>query len=149
MTTAALQTVLTVPERYRGPVGLANGGWIAGTMAEALNGGRSAVEVTLHAPTPLEILPEIVDAVTGRAEIVLDGGIRRGSDAVKAIALGAKAVMVGRPYLYGLATDGQPGVDQALDILKTEIERTLALIGVPNLAELDRSAVRQPMRDVD
>jgi L-lactate dehydrogenase (cytochrome) len=102
-----------------------------------------------HAPTPLEILPEIVDAVTGRAEIVLDGGIRRGSDAVKAIALGAKAVMVGRPYLYGLATDGQPGVEKALDILKTEIERTLALIGVPNLAELDRSAVRQPMRDVD
>jgi L-lactate dehydrogenase (cytochrome) len=102
-----------------------------------------------HAPTPLEILPEIVDAVAGRAEIVLDGGIRRGSDAVKAIALGAKAVMVGRPYLYGLATDGQPGVEKALDILKTEIERTLALIGVPNLAELDRSAVRQPMRDVD
>ncbi|MEO3871405.1 hotdog fold domain-containing protein [Nonomuraea sp. B12E4] len=54
MTTAALQTVLTVPERFRGPVGVANGGWIAGTMAEALNGGRSAVEVTLHAPTPLE-----------------------------------------------------------------------------------------------
>jgi hypothetical protein len=54
MTTAALQTVLTVPQRFRGPEGLANGGWIAGTMAEALNGGRSAVEVTLHAPTPLE-----------------------------------------------------------------------------------------------
>ncbi|SDJ20687.1 hypothetical protein SAMN05421874_10162 [Nonomuraea maritima] len=54
MTTAALQTVLTVPERFRGPVGVANGGWIAGTMAEALNGGRSAVEVTLHAPSPLE-----------------------------------------------------------------------------------------------
>ncbi|SDJ15264.1 PaaI family thioesterase [Nonomuraea jiangxiensis] len=67
MTTAALQTVLTVPERFRGPVGIANGGWIAGTMAEALNGGRSAVEVTLHAPTPLETelrLEHLANSVT-------------------------------------------------------------------------------------
>lgn len=67
MTTAALQTVLTVPERFRGPVGVANGGWIAGTMAEALNGGRSAVEVTLHAPSPLETelrLEHLANSVT-------------------------------------------------------------------------------------
>lgn len=93
-------------------------------------------------PAALELLPEIVDAVEGRAEIILDGGIRRGSDVVKAIALGARACMVGRPFLYALATQGQAGVELMLDLLRVEIDRTLALIGRPKLSRLDRSALR-------
>jgi isopentenyl diphosphate isomerase/L-lactate dehydrogenase-like FMN-dependent dehydrogenase len=93
-------------------------------------------------PSAIEVLPEIVDAVGGRAEIVLDGGVRRGTDVVKALALGARACMIGRPMLYGLAAGGQPGVERAIEILQNEIDRTLALIGRPSLANLDRSAVR-------
>jgi L-lactate dehydrogenase (cytochrome) len=95
-----------------------------------------------YAPAALEILPEIADAVGGRLEVLLDGGVRRGSDVLKAIALGARAVMVGRPYLYGLARAGQAGVEQALGILKTELDRTMALVGVRSLAEADRSILR-------
>jgi L-lactate dehydrogenase (cytochrome) len=95
-----------------------------------------------HAPTPVEVLPEVLDAVDGRAEVILEGGIRRGSDVVKAIALGAKAVSIGRPHLFGLAAGGQAGVEQAIDILVTEMERCMALIGRPNLSDLDRSALR-------
>lgn len=93
------------------------------------------------APAAIEVLPEIVDAVQGRAEVLLDSGIRRGSDIVKALALGARAVMVGRPHLYGLARGGQDGVAQALGILRDELDRCLALIGCPRVADLDRSYV--------
>lgn len=95
-----------------------------------------------HLPAAIDLLPEIVDAVEGRAEIILDGGIRRGSDVVKAIALGARACMIGRPFLYGLAAKGQAGVELMLDLLRTEIDRTLALIGCPKLTQLDRSFIR-------
>ena len=95
-----------------------------------------------HAPASLEILPEIADAVGGRIEILLDGGIRRGSDVLKAIALGARAVMVGRPYLYGLSRGGQAGVEQVLETLRTELDRTMVLVGVRNLQEADRSILR-------
>ena len=94
------------------------------------------------APASLDVLPEVVDAVGGRAEVLFDGGVRRGADVVAALALGARAVLVGRAYLYGLATAGQAGVETALSILRAEIDRTLALIGVPRAADLDRSAVR-------
>ena len=93
-------------------------------------------------PGAVDLLPEVVDAVEGRAEVVLDGGIRRGSDVVKAIAMGARACMIGRPFLYGLAANGQAGVELALDIFSKEIDRTLALLGQPSLAGLDRSALR-------
>ena len=95
-----------------------------------------------HAPSPIEVLPEIVDAVDGRAEVILDGGVRRGSDVVKAIALGARACMIGKAFNYGVAALGERGVELAIDILQQEIDRTLALIGRPTLAELDRKAVR-------
>src|SRR5262245_36921621 len=94
-----------------------------------------------HAPSPIEVLPEIVDAVAGRAEVILDGGIRRGGDVVKAIALGARACMIGKAFNYGVAALGERGVELAIDILEREIDRTLALIGRPTLAALDRSAV--------
>jgi isopentenyl diphosphate isomerase/L-lactate dehydrogenase-like FMN-dependent dehydrogenase len=80
--------------------------------------------------------------VYGRAEVILDGGVRRGTDVVKALALGAKACMIGKAFNYAVAAQGEQGVDKAIKILKAEIDRTLALIGRPTLAELDRSAVR-------
>jgi L-lactate dehydrogenase (cytochrome) len=96
-----------------------------------------------YAPSSIEMLPEIVDAVQGRAEVLLDSGVRRGSDVVKALALGAKAVLVGRPAVYGLGASGQAGVQQALQILHDEIDRCLALLGCPRVADLNRSFVRQ------
>lgn len=115
----------------------------------AVEHGLDAVIVSNHggrqldgSPSPISVLPEIVDAVGGRAEVILDGGIRRGSDVVKAIALGARACMIGKAFNYAVAAAGQPGVEQAIGMLRTEIDRTLALIGRPHLADLDRSAVR-------
>ena len=91
----------------------------------------------------IEALPEIVDAVGNRMEVLLDGGVRRGADVVRALALGARAVMVGRPYLYGLATGGQAGVRRALEILANEVDHVLALTGVPRVADLEPSLVRR------
>ncbi len=95
------------------------------------------------APASVEVLPEIVDAVGGKVEVLLDGGIRRGSDVVKALALGARAVLIGRPHLYGLAVGGQAGVEHVLALLKAEVDRTLGLLGVPRVAHLDRAALRR------
>jgi L-lactate dehydrogenase (cytochrome) len=112
----------------------------------AVEHGVQAIVVSNHggrqldgAPATLDVLPEIVEAVQGRAEVLLDGGIRRGSDVVKALALGARACLIGRPFLYGLASDGEAGAVLALDILRRELDRTLALIGCPRLDRLDRS----------
>jgi L-lactate dehydrogenase (cytochrome) len=93
------------------------------------------------APPTIEVLPEIVAAVGGRAEILLDSGIRRGSDVVKAVALGAKAVLVGRPYLWGLAVAGQAGVELVLELLRTEIDLCLTLTGRGSVRDLDASVV--------
>lgn len=95
-----------------------------------------------HTPAPIEVLPEIAAAVNGRAEVILDGGIRRGTDVLKALALGAKACMIGRPYLYGLAAGGEAGVGRALEILRSELERDIKLLGCRSVAELDRTFVR-------
>ena len=93
------------------------------------------------APSAISVLPEIVDAVQGRAKIVLDGGVRRGSDVLKALSLGADACMIGRPFLYGLASLGGAGVSKVLELLRNEIDVNLALIGRAGIKELDRSAV--------
>jgi len=93
------------------------------------------------APATIELLPDIAAAVEGRAEIILDSGIRRGSDIVKALALGADAVAIGRPYLYGLGAAGEAGVAKAIDILATELRRTMGLIGVPDVKDLDAHAL--------
>jgi L-lactate dehydrogenase (cytochrome) len=115
----------------------------------AVEHGVEAIVVSNHGgrqcdylPGAVEVLPEIVDAVGDRAEVILDGGVRRGSDAVKAIALGARACMIGRAFNYGLAAGGQAGAEKAIDILQKEIDRCLALIGRPRLSDLDRSALR-------
>jgi L-lactate dehydrogenase (cytochrome) len=95
------------------------------------------------ASATVEALPEIVDAVGHRMEVLLDGGVRRGADVVRALALGARAVMVGRPYLYGLAAGGPAGVRRALEILMGEVDHALALVGVPRVGDLDRTIVRR------
>jgi isopentenyl diphosphate isomerase/L-lactate dehydrogenase-like FMN-dependent dehydrogenase len=89
----------------------------------------------------IEALPAIVAAVAGRCEVYLDGGIRRGTDVLKALALGARAVLVGRPILWGLAVDGASGVQRVLEILRTELERALQLAGCPSLASVTPSLV--------
>lgn len=117
----------------------------------AVDEGAAAIIVSNHGGRQLDgvsatlrALPEIVTAVNGRAEVLMDGGIRRGSDIVKAICLGAKAVLIGRAYAYGLAAAGQAGVARAIEILRTDVERTLVLLGCPSIAALDRSYVRIP-----
>ncbi len=94
------------------------------------------------APAALSVLPEVVDAVGGRADVLVDGGIRRGTDVAKALALGARACLVGRPYHYGLAAGGEDGVGRVIDILTAELDRTLAFLGCTSVGELDPSRIR-------
>jgi L-lactate dehydrogenase (cytochrome) len=112
--------------------------------------GADGIIVSNHGGRQLEgavsavhALPAIADAVGDRLEVVLDGGIRRGADVVRARALGAKACMIGRAWLYGLASGGQAGVERALEILRDEIDITLTLLGRPTLAEVDREALER------
>ncbi|MEO8006740.1 MAG: alpha-hydroxy acid oxidase, partial [Betaproteobacteria bacterium] len=114
----------------------------------AIDHGADAVIVSNHGGRQLDgvrsaisALPGVVDAVAGRAEVLLDGGVRRGTDVFKAIALGAKACMIGRPYMYGLAGKGRAGVTQALQLLRNEIDLALALSGNTSLSALDRSSI--------
>lgn len=90
----------------------------------------------------IEALPEIAEAVAGRCEVYLDGGVRRGTDVVKALALGARAVLLGRPILLGLAVDGTAGVAHVLELLRAELALTMALSGRPTVASIDRTLVR-------
>ena len=101
------------------------------------HGGRQLDGV----PSAIAALPDVVDAVEGRVEVILDGGVRRGNDVLKAMALGAKACMIGRPFLYGLAANGGAGVRKALEILRNEIDVNLALLGRAGVSELDRTAL--------
>jgi L-lactate dehydrogenase (cytochrome) len=94
-----------------------------------------------RAPVPLELVPAVVDAVGDRAEVLMDTGVRSGADVVAAVASGARACLVGRAYLYGLMAGGQRGVERAADILTAEVTRTMALLGVANVKELDRSCL--------
>jgi isopentenyl diphosphate isomerase/L-lactate dehydrogenase-like FMN-dependent dehydrogenase len=92
-------------------------------------------------PATIDVLRPIVDAVNGRVEVLMDGGVRRGTDVVKALALGARAVLIGRPYVYALAVEGEAGVRRALALLKEETELALALLGCPKPAALGRQHV--------
>jgi L-lactate dehydrogenase (cytochrome) len=104
------------------------------------HGGRQLDSVI---PT-LRLLPEIVAAVNGQAEVLLDSGIRRGSDIVKALCMGARAVLVGRAYAYGLGAGGEAGVNRAIQILRTDVVRTMKLLGCPAMSQLDGSYVTYP-----
>ena len=107
------------------------------------HGGRQLDGV----PAPFEQLPAIADAVGDRIEIILDGGVRRGSHVLKALAMGARACSVGRGYLYPLAAGGQAGIERALGRLRDEIERDMVLMGCATLAQLDRSKIMYPGAD--
>ncbi|HLB27115.1 MAG TPA: alpha-hydroxy acid oxidase, partial [Dehalococcoidia bacterium] len=116
--------------------------------ALAVEHGAEAVVVSNHGGRQLdgvaasiEALPEVVEAVGGRAEVLLDGGIRRGTDVLKALALGAGAVLIGRPYIWGLALEGEEGVGRVLAILRFELELAMALAGCPALADIGRGLV--------
>ena len=111
----------------------------------AVEHGAAGVIVSNHggrqldgAPATLDALEEVADAVAGRIEVLFDGGVRRGSDAVKALALGAQAVLVGRPAIWGLAVDGEAGVRRVLSLLREEIANTLALLGCTRPEEVGR-----------
>jgi 4-hydroxymandelate oxidase len=101
------------------------------------HGGRQLDGV----PAAIDVLPSVVDAVQGRTEVLLDSGVRRGTDILKALALGAKAVLVGRPYVWGLAAAGQSGVSRVLEILREELENAMALAGCSAAADIDRSLI--------
>jgi isopentenyl diphosphate isomerase/L-lactate dehydrogenase-like FMN-dependent dehydrogenase len=101
------------------------------------HGGRQLDTV----PAAIDILPAVAEAIGGRAEVFVDGGIRRGGDVVKALALGARAVLVGRPYLYGLTVRGESGVTEVLEIFRREIDQTMALLGCPDVASIGRDCV--------
>jgi len=94
-----------------------------------------------HVNATIEALPEVVQAAGGRIPVLMDGGVRRGTDILKALALGAKAVCIARPYLYGLAAFGQRGVERVLELLKTELALDMGLAGVPNLGAIDKTLV--------
>lgn len=99
-----------------------------------------------HSVAAIDALPSIVDAVGDRAEVLLDGGIRRGTDIIKALALGAKACMIGRPYLYGLAAGGQSGVQRSIDILKSELLRNMQLLGCDDISKLSTAWLQEHAR---
>ena len=118
----------------------------------AVDHGAAGIVVSNHGGRQLDTsipsimaLPEVVDAVGGRAEVFVDGGIRRGTDVLKALALGARAVLVGRPVLWGLAVDGEDGVRRVLDLLREELDLAMALAGARSVAEITRDLV--VMRD--
>jgi heme/flavin dehydrogenase (mycofactocin system) len=117
----------------------------------AVDAGVTAISVSNHGgnnldttPATIRALPSVVEAVDGRVEVVLDGGVRRGSDVAKALALGARAVMIGRAYLWGLAANGQAGVENVLDILRGGLDSAVLGLGHSSVAELDRSDLFVP-----
>jgi len=121
----------------------------AADARRAVDAGAAAVVVSNHGgrqldgdPGTADVLAEVVDAVGGEVEVYVDGGIRRGTDVVRAVAMGARAVMVGRAVLWSLAAGGQAGVERMLGLLGDEVADTLRQLGVPRLADLDRSSVR-------
>ncbi|MDR1989067.1 MAG: alpha-hydroxy-acid oxidizing protein [Acidobacteriaceae bacterium] len=136
-----------IHEAWQGPI-VVKGVHTAADAYRAVEEGAAAIVVSNHGGRQLDgvaatlhVLPEVVAAVGDRVQVLMDGGIRRGSDIVKAMALGAKAVLVGRAYAYGVAAAGEPGARRAIDILRTDLMRTMALLGCPSLAELDESYI--------
>jgi len=139
-----------IREIWQGPI-IVKGVHTADDARQAIDNGASAVVVSNHggrqldgvAPT-LRVLPEVIAAVNGQVEVLLDGGIRKGSDVVKAVCVGARAVLIGRAYAYGLGAAGASGVARAIDILRTGIIRTMRLLGCSSVRDLDRSFVQIP-----
>jgi L-lactate dehydrogenase (cytochrome) len=148
--TMAWSDLRWIREAWQGKI-VIKGVHTADDARRAVDHGAEAIVVSNHgarqldgvAPT-LRVLPEVVAAVGGRTEILLDGGIRRGGDVVKALCLGARACLVGRAYAYGLGAGGGTGVAKAIEILRSDVVRTLKLLGCASIADLDRSFVEIP-----
>ena len=145
--TVTWQDIKWIRELWKGPI-VIKGVQIGEDAKRAVDEGANAIVVSNHGGRQLDgvaatirILPEVVAAVGGRTEVLMDGGIRRGSDIVKALCLGARAVLIGRAYAYGLGAAGGPGVTRAVEILKSDLTRTMKLLGCGSVAELDRSYV--------
>ena len=139
-----------IRDAWKGPI-VVKGVLTADDARRSIDEGAAAISVSNHGgrqldgvPASLRALPEVVDAVQGRIEVLMDGGIRRGTDIVKALCLGARAVLCGRAYAYGLAAGGEAGVDRAIEILRVDLDRTLRLLGCASVSELDRSYVNVP-----
>ena len=139
-----------IREHWRGPI-VVKGVLTGDDARHAIDAGAAAISVSNHGgrqldcvPASLRALPEVVKAVNGQAEVLMDGGIRRGTDIVKALCLGARAVLCGRAYAYGLAAAGESGVARAIEILRTDVDRTLKLLGCPSVAALNSSYVNVP-----
>jgi L-lactate dehydrogenase (cytochrome) len=137
-----------IRELWRGPI-VMKGVLTAEDARRCVDEGAAAIVVSNHGgrqldgvPASLRVLPEVVEAVRNRAEVLMDSGIRRGTDVVKALCLGARAVLCGRAYAYGLAAAGEAGVADALEILRQDLERTLYLLGCPSVSELNGSYVK-------
>jgi L-lactate dehydrogenase (cytochrome) len=154
---AALEASMTswqdfkwIHEAWGGPI-VVKGVHTADDARRAVAEGAAAIVVSNHgarqldgvAPT-IRVLPEVVNAVHGQTEILLDGGVRRGSDIVKALCMGARAVLIGRAYAYGLGAGGRAGVERAIQILKSDVVRTMKLLGCAAIKELDGSFVDVP-----
>jgi isopentenyl diphosphate isomerase/L-lactate dehydrogenase-like FMN-dependent dehydrogenase len=142
-----LDDIRWLRERWDGPL-VVKGVMRGEEVPELIEIGVDGVVVSNHggrnldgARPTLDILPEVVAAADGRIEVFLDGGVRRGSDVLKALGLGARACLVGRPYLYGLAAGGEDGVHRVLEILRLELEKAMALAGCPTVESIDDSIV--------
>jgi len=139
-----------IREAWGGPI-VAKRGHTADDARRAVAEGAAAIVVSNHGARQLDgvsstirVLPEVVQAVHGQTEILLDGGIRRGSDIVKALCMGARVVLIGRAYAYGLAAAGEPGVTRAIDILRADVVRTMKLLGCARISDLDGSFIDPP-----
>ena len=135
---------------WRGPI-VVKGVLTADDARRAVDEGAAAISVSNHGgrqldcvQSSLRALPAVVKAVHGQTEILMDGGIRRGTDILKALCLGARAVLCGRAYAYGLAAAGEAGVNRAIEILRTDLDRSLRLLGCASVTELDRSYIHVP-----
>jgi isopentenyl diphosphate isomerase/L-lactate dehydrogenase-like FMN-dependent dehydrogenase len=144
------QDLRWIREAWKGPI-VIKGVHTGEDARRAVDDGANAIVVSNHGGRQLDgvaatlrVLPEIVAAVDGQLEVLLDSGIRRGSDIVKALCLGARAVLVGRAYAYGLAAAGGPGVARAIDILRSDLMRTLKLLGCSSPAQLNPSYIDVP-----
>jgi L-lactate dehydrogenase (cytochrome) len=140
--------VTWLKEQWEGPVVVKGVQSVADAVA-AVDAGADAVVLSNHggrqldrAPVPLELLPEVVEAVGVRAEVYVDSGVRSGGDVVAAIALGASAVMVGRAYLYGLMVGGQRGVTHVLDLFTAEMRRAMSMLGTPGVEAITPAHAR-------
>jgi L-lactate dehydrogenase (cytochrome) len=139
-----------IREAWNGPV-VVKGIHTRDDAGRAIDAGADAIVVSNHGGRQLDgvaaslrVLPEVVEAAGMRVEVLMDGGIRRGGDIVKAICLGARAVLVGRAYAYGLGAAGEAGVSRAIDVLRGDLVRTLKLLGCPSIGALDGSFVDAP-----